>query len=289
MSRHPIACKLLLLCSLPARWLAAHEYWVEPKAFVVEPAREMPVALKVGDGADIEEKKFDSSHVREFFATDGKERVKIASTDGAQPAACVAFPRAGTWAVVYWSRNKSIELEPKKFEEYLREDGLEPILEERRRLGESEQPAREVYMRCAKALVKVGDPKATADAEKTVSSAATTAIGMPLEIIARSELAAAAAQNPFPFELLYAGKPLENALVKIVRLDEPTKELTVRTAKEGRFEFVPSAGDWRVSAVHMIRAENEPGAQWQSYWASLTFRIDFPTSTTTKAASDSGS
>lgn len=289
MNRLAKCCGLAVVAILLVRDLTAHEYWVEPKPMSSTPGQPIAISLKVGDGADIEEKKFDPQHAHEFFATNGERRIAITSAEGSLPAASIDLPNPGTWAIVYWSRNKSIELDPKKFEEYLHEDGLEPILEARKERGESAKPAREVYMRCAKALVRVSDSDSKSANASLGAISATKPVGMPLEIVTIGDPKLDAGRAAVGFELLYAGKPLENALVKIVRLDEPTKELTVRTSKEGRFEFIPSAGDWRFSAVHMIRAENEPNAEWQSYWASLTFRIDFPSSTTTKTASDSGS
>ena len=32
-----------------------------------------------------------------------------------------------------------------------------------------------------------------------------------------------------------------------------------------------SAGPWLVKTVHMIRAEGDPRADWESLWASLVF------------------
>jgi hypothetical protein len=31
------------------------------------------------------------------------------------------------------------------------------------------------------------------------------------------------------------------------------------------------SGSWMVSTVKMVRLENDPGAQWQSYWSSCTW------------------
>ena len=36
---------------------------------------------------------------------------------------------------------------------------------------------------------------------------------------------------------------------------------------------LPRAGAWLIKAVHMIRAPSDAGADWESFWASLTFAL----------------
>jgi uncharacterized GH25 family protein len=85
--------------------------------------------------------------------------------------------------------------------------------------------------------------------------------------------------------LLYRGHPLENALIKAWRQPLATGEATrdaedrdsVGVAWQGRTDahgevMVPiaAAGEWLVSAVHMV-ASTDPAADWESSWASFTF------------------
>jgi uncharacterized GH25 family protein len=52
---------------------------------------------------------------------------------------------------------------------------------------------------------------------------------------------------------------------------DPGQKLSARTDAEGRVRFrLPQGGMWLVKSVHMI-----PGAKadWESYWASLTFEL----------------
>jgi hypothetical protein len=39
---------------------------------------------------------------------------------------------------------------------------------------------------------------------------------------------------------------------------------------------LPQDGMWLVKAVHMIEAPAGSGAQWASFWASLTFELSRP-------------
>ena len=55
---------------------------------------------------------------------------------------------------------------------------------------------------------------------------------------------------------------------------DPRTAQIVRTDARGRAALrLDAAGFWMIKAVHMIRAENDPLADWRSSWASLTFSL----------------
>ena len=57
----------------------------------------------------------------------------------------------------------------------------------------------------------------------------------------------------------------------------PKLKLSMRSDKDGRVAFkLPQDGVWLVKAVHMIEAPAGSGAQWASFWASLTFELNHP-------------
>ncbi len=53
----------------------------------------------------------------------------------------------------YRSRPTSLEQDAAKFENYLREEGLERIIDQRKQAGRSNMPGLEIFSRCAKAIV----------------------------------------------------------------------------------------------------------------------------------------
>ena len=57
--------------------------------------------------------------------------------------------------------------------------------------------------------------------------------------------------------------------------DRPADRLTVRTGADGRARLpLNRAGRWLVKAVHMIAVPaSDPAADWESFWASLTFEV----------------
>jgi hypothetical protein len=164
-----------------------------------------------------------------------------------------------------------IELPAPQFNAYLKEEGLDGPLAERRRSG-AEKPGRERYRRCAKAWL------AGQDAER-----ATTALGLPLEIV---PLAVPGIEPVLHARVLWNGRPLPGALVNAWRAplgiggsstDAATRD-SLGIAWKGRTDVrgevsvpVASAGEWLVSLVHMAPCEARDEADWESTWASLTF------------------
>ena len=168
--------------------------------------------------------------------------------------------------IAYRSNRAFTEQSEAKFEEYLREDGLEAISVIRSQQGRRDGgPVRESYSRYAKALVRSGDTGHISDRR----------IGLALEMLAEPDLSTTAADEEYAtFQLLHQGKPLAGALVKAMRLAGHDAELAARTGADGRASFpLGQSGLWRISAVHMTRAPDRVAAPWDSLWASLTFEL----------------
>ena len=171
-------------------------------------------------------------------------------------------------AVVAYSSNPwHVELPAAKFEDYLRLYGLERIIELRARRGERQKAGRELFVRCAKALLTGARP----------SLAATQPAGLPYEIVPAIDPTAGptAGHAPLRGRVLFHRTPLAGALVVALFRDDPSVRLTARSATDGTFTFaLPKPGVWLVKSVHMIDAPKGSAAEWESFWGSLTF--DWP-------------
>ena len=81
--------------------------------------------------------------------------------------------------------------------------------------------------------------------------------------------------------LLLDGQPAPNALVGAIHVAAKTKPeqwpLTARTDTRGEAEFaLGDVGPWLIRAVRTVRRTGETGelaADWESYWASLSFQL----------------
>ena len=250
-----------LLAALAATPLRAHDFWIEPSSFRPPAPAQIQVALRVGQDFRGDPVPRDDRKIVRFVAVGPASEVSIPGLPGTDPAGFARLEQPGLYVLAYRSSRSPIELEAEKFEKYLVDEGLERVSKERARRGESGKPGREVYSRCAKALVVAGGgPFAGFD----------RALGLTLELVpARSP-----AIGEFPVALLYDGKPLAGALIVALNQADPAAKISARTDRKGRVVLkLPRAGVWLVKAVHMIPAPADAGADWESLWASLTFEI----------------
>ena len=244
----------------------AHEFWLEPSQFTATPGARVAVRLCVGDGYAAQSLQRDASRIEEFIAVGPDGTREVVGLDGSDPAGFVRLDSAGAIVIAYRSNRAFTEQSDAKFEEYLREDGLEAISVIRAQQGSREDgPVRESYSRYAKLLVRSGATGHIVDRR----------IGLMLELLAVSDLSTTPAdEEQATFQLLYQGKPLAGALVKAMRLAGSDAELAVRTGADGRASFpLGQPGLWRISAVHMTRAPDGVNAEWDSLWASLMFEL----------------
>ena len=248
---------------LVAPALLAHDFWIEPSAYRVETGSRIGVALRVGEHYKGDPVSRNPSRIRKLVLVGGSGETDVTGREGDEPAGAVVVPAPGLFVIGYHSRHSSITLEAPKFEAYLKEEGLERVSALRRERGESEKPGREIYSRCAKALVLAGTRQAGGHDRR---------LGLPLELVPEADPYDTAAPS-VPVRLLHEGQPLEGALVVALSREAPEAALRARSDRDGRVRLELAPGrTWLVKAVHMIPAPKDSGADWESLWASLTFQ-----------------
>ncbi len=255
-----------LLAALIAAPLGAHDLWIEPGSFAPAAGAEVALYLKVGEGFAGEPVPRNPQRIERFavVAPDGTE-IPAAGEPGADPAGVVAVRGAGLHVALYRSNHAAIELEAGKFESYLREEGLERVIDDRRRRSEAATPGRELYSRSVKALLAVGG-----------SGGRDRALGLPIELIAEGNPhhLHTASGGELAVRLLFRGAPLAGVQVVAIPRGAPRERVARRTDARGRASFpVSAAGPWLIKAVHMVRLDDDPRAQWESFWASLTLAV----------------
>ncbi len=249
----------------------AHEFWIEPSGYAAKTGERIGVALRVGEhfkGEPVERK---SDRIERFAALRLNEspvpaETKIDGKDGDEPAGQFTPKKPGLYAVIYDSNHSQIELAGEKFESYLKEKGLDAIIERRRQRKESDRPAREIYSRCAKSLIVV-----TGDASNK-KPARDRAVGMPLEIVAQFDPLAEKTPRAMTFQIVYDGKPLQNVQVTALSQTQKQPAQKKRSDKNGMVTFrVGDGGPWLIECTHMRPTPERDDADYESFWASLTF------------------
>lgn len=267
MPRHKTFRLALLALLLSAPAVSAHDLWIEPGAYAPAPGQRVAVRLRLGQGFRGDPVPRDPKLLERFAALGAQEEAAIPGVPNTEPAGFVSFPSPGLRTLVYDSRREPVELDAAKFEEYLREEGLEKVISLRKERGQSAAPGREVFSRCAKALVAVGGKEAGGRGYDRVA-------GLPLELVPEKNPYSLAGRGELPVRLLYQGKPLEGVLVMALQKGRAGEAVSARTDRKGRVALrLDRPGAWLVKAVHMIPAPKEAGADWESFWASLTFEI----------------
>ncbi len=243
----------------------AHDFWIETPTFLIDRPGLIKVALRVGDNFPGDVVARNPDRIVRFVALGPEGETAISGAPGADPAGLVRLSKEGLYALGYRSNHAEVELAPAKFEHYLKEEGLDAILKHRRDNNETSEPGREIYSRCAKALVCVG-PAANQPADRP--------LGLTLEIIAEKNPYTLAVGDELPVRLLYEGKPLADILLDARNRDEQENVQSARTNRDGRASFkITRPGFWLLAAVHMTPAPEGAAADWESVWASLSFDL----------------
>lgn len=257
----------------------AHEFWLSVASWSVKPGERATILVNVGN-------RFPDA--TSFTAPERVESVRLVGPAGETPipgpfrrerdslAADVAAPaQPGTYIGVVTIRPRVLEIKAPDFESYLAHEGLEAVLAERKRTGESMNPGRERYSRYGKTLLRVGPGS-------TVHGHVTQPLGLPVELVPLTDPTTIKAGDRCRFRLLFEGNPVAGAQVGAIYARASTKPdewpLLARTDARGEVEFtLNDPGPWLVRAVHMVRRPDTTGREavdWESYWASLSFALE---------------
>jgi uncharacterized GH25 family protein len=244
----------------------AHEFWLALEKFILKAGEKAKLSFLVGENftGEIWKGSLASFYL---FSSEGKKDISFLFPTKPEEGATLTFDKEGTHLLAFNSQNKFIELSPDKFLAYLEEDGLEEVIALRQQRNETEKNGRETYQRCAKTLIQVGEKK-----DNTFSINA----GLPLEIIPEKNPYKLASNENLKIKILFQNKPLSNSLVKIWhKKGGKVSKTEQKTDAKGFISFkVEKQGEWMISIVKMIPNMNPEQADWQSYWASLTFGFE---------------
>jgi uncharacterized GH25 family protein len=245
--------------------LAAHDMWIEPATFAPEVGQVVSVRLRVGQDLLGDPLLLDQSLVNQFVVKDADGLRPVVRRDGGDPAGLLRVASPGLLVIGYRSNPSAIEMPADKFNQYVKEEGLEAVLAMRASRNETGTAVHELFSRCAKSLVFSGT---------TAEAPGDRPLGFTLELVAERNPYAVGPGQDLPVRLIYENRPLAGALVVAMNRLNPAEKLSARTDKDGRVRFkVRPGGMWLIKAVHMVPAPAGARAEWTSFWASLTFEL----------------
>jgi hypothetical protein len=260
----------LVLILLVFATAEAHDLFLKLETYFLPPESKAIVHLLNGtfqksDGLVARERMRDISLVAPHLTKPIGEAVRWRD-DGQTTTMELQTAGPGTYVAGISTYPKEISLKAADFNDYLAHDGIPDILAERKRRGELNKNVRERYSKHVRAVFQVGE---------TVSDDFSKPLNYPVEIIPE--------QNPYTLKVgeflsvkcLLDGAPLVNQFV-IAGWETPLKKvhtLNSRTDANGLVQFkLAGSGKWYIKLIHM-RPIAEPGLNYESKWASLTFEI----------------
>lgn len=261
-----LAASALVLASSP---IFAHDFWIQPARYSVVAGAPAALTFQVGHGAARQRWGFGASRIvqLEGFSSAGRRDLK-SHIQGPRAAADILtrLVPPGIHVVALQSTEARSELPAGKFLDYAREEGLTPILVARQRMANPGAPGRERYSRRAKSLILVGGAVAN-------PGFATRPVGLKLEIVPERNPYALGASRMLPVKILYRGRPLTGATVKLHNLASDEKPLaTAKSDRSGSASFrIPASGNWLITTVWSEPVRGDPTTDFDTVFSSLTF------------------
>jgi hypothetical protein len=190
-------------------------------------------------------------------------RLGLAAEDGE-----FELGHAGTYVLVLQTDNQAqTHLPAIRFNDYLRAEGLAPALEQRERLHRMDADGSERYSRCAKSILQIGSPSARSPAREAEP------VGLPLEIVPEVSPYSVPQASVLPVRVLYAGRPLGSALVKMTDLSHDAAPFEQHlTDREGRATFaMPHSGMWLLNVIWTRPLPRSEEVDFETVFSSLSF------------------
>lgn len=130
-----------LLLAFP---LLAHDLYLMPKRFRMEPGQPTTIASHNGDDFPVPDRPPKLANVLDALVVSAQGRTPLANlrVDGKVLLAEAKLTQAGSAYAIARTRPNFIELQPLKFEEYLKHEGLSSSLAWRAKHAESAKPGR---------------------------------------------------------------------------------------------------------------------------------------------------
>lgn len=246
----------------------SHDLYLMPAEFVVQQGTQLRLVFQNGDGfpegvSSVKPERLRNTRLVSRGGTTDFENVVAEST---RTTATVRIPAEGLAILTAHTIPAFIELDPEKFGSYLKHENLTNVLKWREAHGATGKAGRERYSKYVKSLIQAGKPDAYYR-ERT---------GLTIEIVPEVDPYSLQPGTTLPVQVLFRGSPAVDVAVESAWLEngKSKTEIVGRTDKSGRVHVpVKATGPHRLHAIVMERCAEPQVADWESFWASLTFAI----------------
>ena len=263
--------RLFALClALLSHTAAAHEFWIEPLAYQVDPDGRLQGHLVNGEHFEGRKFPYLSGTFRHFIVIRGSEVRAVQGRNGSLPALDVAPSGPGLNVVIYQSNMARVTYE--QFEEFASFAEHKDFPDIETRHNELDYPQNnfaEVYTRYAKTLIAVGDG-AGADRRE----------GLETEIVALTNPYTEDLGGGMRVQVFYQNAPRANAQVEVFeKAPDGTVETSRHRADPEGIAAIPVKAGYSYLFDAVVLRQPAPNvaakqdAAWETLWASLTFAV----------------
>lgn len=258
---------ILLLAS--ALW--SHDLYLRPREFRVKPKACGVVEFHNGEAFPRSQVPPVVTRLRgaTVLSAVGKSDVSGIRVVGTAAAGSYRAPGSAALLIVAYTIPNFIELAAAKFDEYLVHEHLNAVRDQRFKMGDSEKPGRELYSKFVKAILHTGGP----------DQFVTRPVGHTIEFGPASDPASLKPGEKLTVQLLFRGAPAADLAVEAASATggQVQERLVGRTDAAGKIQIpIDTPGLWKLHAIRMERRTDTAKADWESYWATLTFEILAP-------------
>jgi uncharacterized GH25 family protein len=267
MKKISVAISIVTFLFVASVIVSAHDFWLVPKKFRISPGDSLTILANTGMDFPISLSAVTPDRIDLFklLGESIKEDIKEMTVQGNSLVTSYSFDKPGTFVIAAALKPKEIRLTGKEFNEYLLADGLPNIYELRKKEGILEKDAVEYYSKYPKTIVLVGDK---------MDDSPTKPIGLPIEIVPKSNPYKLKKGDELEVLVLFKGKPLRKAEIAWSYPGQGEEFAGSTTTNEKGDASIPltKAGPYVIRLTHMEWVKKTTH-EWESYWTSLTFEV----------------
>ena len=260
--------KIALLIGFLAGPATAHEFWLEPFAYQIEPDGKLTANIVNGQDFAGIILPYVPQRFAHFKAFAGDKAVDVTGRAGDRPALDMAPLATGLNVVAYQARNSVVDYETwEKFKRFLDHKDLGDLLARHQTRGLPLENFKEVYSRYSKTLIGVGD-----------GAGADRRMGLETEIVSLTNPYTDDLSGGMRVQLFYRADVRADTQVEIFSKtpDGTVTSAFTRTNAQGIATIpVISGNSYMLDAVVMREPDaqlaNTTNAVYESLWANLTF------------------
>jgi len=256
-----------LLLSTAATTLSAHELWLEPLAYQVEPSGQLQVQIKNGQDFEGTTLPYLERRFRHFIVFQNGNGIKVAGRDGDIPAMDMTASREGLNIVAYQSTPATINYANwEKFQVFVDHKDFGDVRTEHDARGLPDADFNETYVRYSKALIGVGD-----------GAGADLRVGLETEMVALTNPYTDDLSEGFQVQVFYGDDVRANAQVEVfAKAPDDTVEVTYLHTNAQGIATIPvqSGTAYQLDSVVLRPAGDavaSQGSVYETLWANMTF------------------